>query len=246
MEEFLDINGVDASWRPILLPALEALEEEYRRWLLAGEGYIPVRERVLAAFSSLPPHKVRSILFGQDPYPRAESAIGYAFIDGGVQRIFSETGLSRQVNRATSLRNFIKMALVARGDLGCDDLSQTAIASVDKEPLIDSIHDLRRNFERAGLLLLNTALVFRSKEESRTQIRAWRGFVERLLEGMRPLGPELILFGTHAAELRKRFGVTESFRCHELEHPYNTSFVCNEGAHRLFGPMGLLDREVRG
>ncbi|WP_457607201.1 uracil-DNA glycosylase family protein [Nitratifractor sp.] len=239
MKRLLRLNGVDPAWEPILLPALEALEEGYREWLLEGEGYIPVRERVLAAFSSMKPADLRYILFGQDPYPRKESAIGYAFIDGRVGEIFSPKGLSREVNRATSLRNFIKMALAAEGLLDCDDTSQDAIASLSKEELISTMEELRHNFERRGVLLLNMALVFASKEESRAHIRQWRAFVGKLLEGVRELGPTLILFGAHAKELRK-FPAAEGFGTIELEHPYNYSFVCNPEAQALFGPMHLL------
>ena len=241
MKRLLEFNGVDASWEPILLPALEALEGEYREWLLAGEGYIPVRERILAAFSTLKPQQVRYILFGQDPYPRRESAIGYAFIDGRVKEIFTPTGLSREVNRATSLRNFIKMVLVAEGLLDPSDTSQEAIAALEKNGLISSMDELRRNFERAGVLLLNTALVFENKESSRRHIRAWQSFVDSLLEKMASCRPSMILFGTHAKAVKKLRGVG-SMKTLELEHPYNHTFVVNPSAHELFGPMHLLRR----
>ncbi|WP_456392831.1 uracil-DNA glycosylase [Nitratifractor sp.] len=241
MKELLELNGVDGDWEPILLPALEALSREYREWLLGGRGYIPVKSRILAAFSTLKPQDLRYILFGQDPYPRPESALGYAFIDGRVREIFSPTGLSREVNRATSLRNFIKMALVADGRLDAADTSQAAIAALDKEDLIATMEELRRNFEYSGVLLLNTALVFESKERSRRHIRAWQGFVEVLLQGIEPLEPGLILFGSYAATL-KRLEAVSSMESLELEHPYNHSFVGNSRAHTLFGPMNLLQR----
>jgi uracil-DNA glycosylase len=241
MKRLLELNGVDADWEPILLPALAALEGEYREWLMAGEGYIPVRERILAAFSTLKPDEVKYILFGQDPYPRRESAIGYAFIDGRVKEIFTSTGLSREVNRATSLRNFVKMALVAEGLLDPGDISQEAIAALEKRELISTMDELRRNFERAGVLLLNTALVFEKKENSRRHIRAWKGFVEKLMEGMAVYRPTMILFGTHAASVKKLQG-TGGLETIELEHPYNHTFVFNLKAHGLFGPMRLLRR----
>ncbi len=242
MKELLRLNGISESWDPILLPALESLDEEYREWILRGEGYIPSRDRLLAAFSTLEPEDLRYILFGQDPYPREESAIGYAFIDGRVKGIFSESGLSREVNRATSLRNFIKMALVAEGSLDCGDLGQRSIAALPKEGMIDSIDDLRKNFENNGVLLLNMALLFSSKEESKRHIKAWRGFVETLLQGLADLRPRLILFGAHARDLRKLNGA-EGFETIELEHPYNVSFICNPKAWELFGPMHLLHCE---
>ncbi|WP_457603116.1 uracil-DNA glycosylase [Nitratifractor sp.] len=242
LRKLLVMNGVAREWEPILLPALESLETEYREWILGGEGYIPSKDRLLAAFSTLRPEDLRYILFGQDPYPRKESAVGYAFIDGRVKRIFSETGLSREVNRATSLRNFIKMSLAAEGALDCEDLSQQAIAALPKKGWIDSIDELRKNFEANGVLLLNTALLFSTKEESKRHIKAWRSFVERLLQGLVSYRPGLILFGAHARDLRKLKG-TEAFEAIELEHPYNVSFVCNSKAWELFGSMRLLRKE---
>ena len=78
-----------------------------------------------------PLSSVRTILFGESPYPREGSANGYAFWDAAVENLWSDSGLSKAVNRATSLRNFIKMLLLARGDLN-HDFSQPAIAQLDK------------------------------------------------------------------------------------------------------------------
>ncbi len=241
MRAFLQINRVDLAWEPILLPALEALDASYRDFVMAGEGYIPAPERLLAAFSTLKPEQVRYILFGQDPYPRPRSAIGYAFIDGRVERIFSPTGLDSRINRATSLRNFVKMALVADGRLDSKDTSQSAIAALDKYDLIDSMDALRKNFERSGVLLLNTALLFTSKEDSKKHIKAWQGFVEMLLQGMVAWDPTLILFGAHAKAIEK-LSVSSGMKKIALEHPYNTTFVTNPDAHTLFGPMALFKK----
>ena len=229
------------SWENILQEAYSGLEEEYRSFLENDNGYIPNRKNYLNAFKTLPKEKVKYILFGQDPYPREESANGYAFIDAKVKEVFSDKGLSKEVNQATSLRNFIKMALVARGDLSLDDLSQGAIAAVDKTPLIFSIDELRINFEKNGVLLLNTALVFTDKKSSVRHVKAWRPFVQSLLKALEAQQPKLILFGTHARELKKNLPL-ENFATIELEHPYNHTFISNPKALELFGPMKLLDK----
>ena len=155
--------------------------------------------------------------------------------------LFSDTGLSKEVNRATSLRNFIKMALVARGDLGLSDLSQDAIASADKTALITSIEELRLNFEKNGVLLLNTALVFTDKKSSSRHVKAWQPFVRSLLKSLETQQPKLILFGTHAKALKKNLPLN-GFETIELEHPYNHTFIANPKALELFGPMHLLDK----
>lgn len=236
---FTSIDSVDESWKATIATAYRSLSPLYREYLEQDKEYFPNRENFLNAFKTLPKQEVKYILFGQDPYPREQSAIGYAFIDGKVGELFNSTGLSREVNRATSLRNFIKMALVARGDLTREDTAQDAISKLEKERLISTIMQLKENFEKNGVLLLNTALIFSSKEQSRKHIKAWQPFVERLLLEMGDINPKLILFGTHAKAIKKLEGV-EQLEAIELEHPYNHTFVSNKIALNLFGAMNLL------
>ena len=232
---------IDKSWERLLSEAYDKLDKEYRNFLEQDRDYFPSQTEYLNAFKTLPRYKVKYILFGQDPYPREESAKGYAFIDAKVETIFSETGLSKEVNRATSLRNFVKMALLSKGDLSQDDLSQEAISKVDKERLITSIDELRVNFEKNGVLLLNTALIFTDKKSSTKHVKSWRPFIQSLLASLEEESPKLILFGTHAKELKKRLSL-ESFETIELEHPYNHTFILNEKALNLFGSMNLLEK----
>jgi len=228
-------------WQEILHRAYENLEPEYRSFLETDSSYFPSSSQYFNAFTTLPRHKVKYILFGQDPYPRKESAGGYAFIDEKVKTLFSPTGLSKEVNRATSLRNFVKMALLARGDLKQEDTSQEAISQIDKHTLVNSIEELRINFEKNGVLLLNTALIFTDKKSSTRHVKAWRPFIESLLKELEEDAPKLILFGTHAKELKKKLSL-DKFETIELEHPYNHTFISNEKALNLFGSMKLLEK----
>lgn len=229
-----------ASWETLLIKAYASLDEDYQRFLEEDKDYFPSKTNYFNAFKTLHKDKVKYILFGQDPYPRKESAGGYAFIDTNVKKLFSDSGLSKEVNRATSLRNFIKMALLARGDLK-EDTSQESIAKVDKTDLIDSIGELRENFEKNGVLLLNTALIFTDKRSSARHIKAWQPFIQSLLTSLEEDTPKLILFGTHAKGLKKNFSL-EKFETIEIEHPYNTTFIHNEKALELFGNMNLLEK----
>ncbi len=233
-------SRIHPSWQAIVKEALRSLDPAYLEFLETDRNYFPDKKNLLNAFGTLSLEKTRYILFGQDPYPRRESALGYAFIDGNVERIFEKGGLSKAVNRATSLRNFIKMVLVCEGELG-EDLSKEAIAKIDTSRYIDTIHHLRENFEKNGVLLLNMGLVFTDKKESKKHIRAWRGFVASLLRSLQERDISLILFGKVAAEL-ERFEEAEGYEKISLPHPYNLSFITNETAHRLFGPMHLLTR----
>jgi len=230
-----------SSWEKILSEAYASLEAEYQKFLEEDESYFPSKENYFNAFKTLHKDKVKYILFGQDPYPRKESAGGYAFIDTKVQNLFSDTGLSKEVNRATSLRNFMKMALVASGRLKAEETSQEAIKDLDKTEMIDYIDELRLNFEKNGVLLLNTALIFTDKKSSKKHIKAWRPFVQSLLNALEENSPKLILFGTHAKDLKKQFSL-DDFDAIELEHPYNHTFNSNPKALELFGPMHLLEK----
>ena len=230
-----------ASWQPLLDEAYASLSVEYRNFLETNIDYFPTQENYFNAFKTLKKKNVKYILFGQDPYPRKQSAGGYAFIDTNVKTLFSSKGLSKEVNRATSLRNFIKMALVASGDLRTEDTSQDAIMQVDKSQMIDSIEALRKNFEKNGVLLLNTALVFTDKKSSTKHVKAWRSFMQTLLKGIEGENIKLILFGTHAKELKKYLPL-EGFESIELEHPYNHTFITNPKALKLFGEMRLLEK----
>ena len=71
---------------------------------LAEDHFLPTQGRLFAAFSQ-PLEEVRYVLVGEGPYPREESATGVCFMDGAVRELWSTQGLSKPVNRATSLRN---------------------------------------------------------------------------------------------------------------------------------------------
>ncbi len=231
------IEHTHPSWHTILQEAYATLPQEYRYFLETDTNYFPDKENLFNAFS-LPLDKTRYILFGQDPYPRRESAIGYAFIDGNVNEIFGENGLSKEVNRATSLRNFMKMVLLCEGALK-DDFSKEAIIMIDKSPYINSIISLKENFEKNGVLLLNMALIFTSKEESKKHVKIWNAFMKSLLRQLEGSAIELILFGK-MAEVIEKFDEAKSFQKHTMPHPYNISFITDARVHRLFKPMRLL------
>ena len=125
------LDLADASWRPTLEAGLQAVARANPGYLpaLAQDDYVPTEHRLFAAFAQ-PLHKVRYVLVGEGPYPRAASATGVSFMDGAVGDLWSETGLSKPVNRATSLRNFMKMLLVADGQLLPDATSGVALAPI--------------------------------------------------------------------------------------------------------------------
>jgi uracil-DNA glycosylase len=101
-------------------------------------------------------------------------------MDGAVGSLWSEKGLSKQVNRATSLRNFMKMLLVADGALQAGQTSGDALAGIaaqaqaDTAGTIQTLADLQDNLTAHGFLLLNASLVFRAHVAPVKDARAWK------------------------------------------------------------------------
>ncbi|MET0982004.1 MAG: uracil-DNA glycosylase [Telluria sp.] len=244
---FLDMLALaDPSWRPHLLRGLEAVAQASPGYLpaLAVDDYLPTGGRLFAAFAQ-PLEKVRYVLVGEGPYPRAESATGVCFMDGAVGELWSEGGLSKPVNRATSLRNFMKMLLVASGQLQPGATGGAALAPVAASArdngAIRTLAQLQDNLLEEGFLLLNAALVFRKHVAPAIDARAWMPFLQTVLAVLseRAEPPTLVLWGKIAEQLSK-LPETARFPQAVAEHPYNLSFIENGGMLALFGPMRLL------
>ncbi len=222
-------------WRNILETALQTVDSDYLQQLPHAEHYLPKYKSLFAAFS-LPLENMRYILLGESPYPRVKSANGFAFWDAAVASLWRSTGLSKEVNRATSLRNLIKMLLYARGDLS-DDFSQEAIACLNKSAYIQTGSQLFNAFIQHGFLLLNATLVY-SEGNIPWHARQWRPFMHSLLNQLAEFNPglQLILFGRIAALVPE----ARLFPSLVAEHPYNISFITNPAVVAFFKPLDLL------
>ncbi len=244
------LDLVASSWRSVLLRGLEAMAAADPLYLpaLAQDECLPTGNRIFAAFMQ-PLDAVRYVLVGEGPYPREQSATGVCFMDGAVDGLWSPAGLSKPVNRATSLRNFMKMLMVADGLLKSDASSGESVAAVARQALADgsqfiqTLPELQNNLHAQGFLLLNAALVFRPHVPPVKEAKAWRPFLEVVLEALteRPgqAPPTLVLWGKIAA-LLQAMPVSERFPQALAEHPYNLSFIKNKDMQQLFGPMRLL------
>ncbi|MEH6434079.1 uracil-DNA glycosylase [Massilia sp. DD77] len=243
------LSLADPSWRPILEQGLHAMAAANPAYLpaLAGDDYLPTDNRLFAAFAQ-PLGKVRYVLVGEGPYPRAESATGVCFMDGAVRELWSETGLSKPVNRATSLRNFMKMLLVASGQLQADDTGGSAMVPVAQAAraggAIQTLAQLQDRLHQNGFLLLNASLVFRSHVPPAVDARAWLPFLQTVLAALAAQAerPTMILWGKIAEQLRK-LPETAGLPQIAAEHPYNLSFIQHQGMQELFGPMRLLEAQ---
>jgi len=240
------LDLADASWRPHLEAGLRAMMDADPAYLpaLAGDDYLPNGGRLFAAFS-LPLQQVRYVLVGEGPYPRPESATGVCFMDGAVGELWSETGLSKPVNRATSLRNFMKMLLVADGQLNVDDTGGAAMAPIARAAregaFIQTLPELQDKLIAQGFLLLNASLVFRKHVAPVVDARAWLPFQRAVFAALGECKekPTLVLWGKIAEQLKK-VPETEGLPQIHAEHPYNLSFIGHQGMRQLFGPMQLL------
>lgn len=219
--------------------ALDTMDARYLDTLQSSDHWLPGIKSLFSAFS-LPLSSTRYILLGESPYPRKESANGYAFWDNAVHSLWSPTGLSKDVNRATSFRNLIKMLLVARGDLSSDH-SQDAIARLDKTYYQQTAQQLFAAFMRNGFLLLNASLVY-SEDNVPYHARQWRPFVHSLLLQLANYNSslKLVLLGRIAEKIPQ----TKLLPGLLAEHPYNISFITNPAVLAFFKPMDLLSRDI--
>jgi uracil-DNA glycosylase len=240
------LDRADPSWRPILQHGLAAMSPAYLDEL-ARAHFLPTDGRLFAAFA-LPLDQVRYVLVGEGPYPRAESATGVCFMDGAVGELWCAEGLSKPVNRATSLRNFMKMLLVCAGHLDPAATNGEAVAAaaaaVRAGAGIATMAELQENLLHHGFLLLNAALVFRPEVAPAVDARAWQPFLQVVLATLaaQPRPPTLVLWGKIAQQLNK-LPQAQEMEQRVSEHPFNVSFIHHPGMQDLFGPLQLLERQ---
>lgn len=235
------LSSIHPQWQPIVEKALKTMSPDYLAQLEnPQEIWLPGSEKLFNAFS-LSKNETRYILFGESPYPRKESANGYAFWDGAVSEIWDAKGLSKSVNRATSLRNWIKMLLLANGSL-TNDFSQPAIAKLDKTHWVQTLDQLFQNLLHHGFLLLNASPVL-SHRPVQKDVTAWRPFMASILEQLAEEKSTIrvILLGLKAQPIAKLCPAPLTY--FSAEHPYQLSFITNPNVVEFFKPFDLLKAE---
>jgi len=251
----LALKDVHESWQDAVVSGLIAMHAADPTYFeqLCSTGFLPTEGRLFAAFA-LPLKDVRYVLIGEGPYPREESATGVCFMDGAVDQIWSSdaSGLSKKVNRATSLRNFMKMLLVADGHLEEGLTSGDVISKIAQKALapasgfIRTLPELQQNLHKNGFLLLNASLVFRSSVAPAKDGKSWQVFLQTIFAALYSSHsasfdrmPSLVLWGKIAEQLQK---IPEASLFPQIvaEHPYNLSFIKNRAMQNFFRPMQLL------
>jgi uracil DNA glycosylase len=172
-------SGGGEPWLPLLKPVIEA-QPAASAFIGPGRGpkVVPVRELTFQALKPNPPHKWKVVVFGQNPYPRPESATGIAMFDN----TFHDWDDS-QFGKVISIRCIIKAAAMWKHGIP----KKTPIADIRK---LLRQHDTVQPPEwfqamlTQGVLLLNAALTASSDGAMGTDQHTafWRPVVERLVE----------------------------------------------------------------
>ncbi len=232
----LNLEKIHPTWKACVQEALKQVDSEYLKQLTRSNQWLPGPDKIFNAFT-LPLDQVNYVLLGESPYPRKASANGYAFWDEAVTDLWSPSGLSKPINRATSMRNIIKMLLITEG---VSNPTQEIIAQLDKKKFIQSNPELFNNLINHGFLLLNASLVLQETPVQK-DARAWQPFIKYVLEFLIQKRPQihLILFGKIANQIDALVDHAEIKRLY-AEHPYNLSFITNPEVLSFFKPLKLL------
>ncbi|MER5989368.1 ADP-ribosyltransferase domain-containing protein [Streptomyces viridosporus] len=172
-------EGGGEPWLPLLRPVIEA-QPDAAAFIGPGRGpeVVPVRELTFQALKPHAPHRWKVVVFGQNPYPRPESATGIAMFDN----TFHDWKDS-QFGRVVSIRCIIKAAAMWK------------YGTPKKTPIADVRALLREQdtvqppewFQAMltqGVLLLNAALTASGDGAIGTDrhTRFWRPVAERIVE----------------------------------------------------------------
>ena len=246
VQTLISHSKIHSEWQALLTEALSTLDPAYLQQLIDDPKWLPGVDNLLAAFRRNL-SDVRYLLIGESPYPRRESANGIAFYDAAVADLWSANGLSKAVNRATSMRNILKTALLAEGLIVTDEsgkISQQSIADIDKGGLIQSMDELFANLHERGFLMLNATPVLHADRKPVKEAIFWKPFLSRLLDLLVETPGQqatLILWGK-IAESIEVLAVSRHYRKLKCEHPYNISFIHNPLMQILFGELKLLQK----
>ncbi len=239
-------SKVHEEWQPLLSEALLCLEPDYLQQLIDDCSWLPGVEDLLSAFRR-DLKNLKYVLIGESPYPREESANGIAFYDTAVGKLWSDNGLSKAVNRATSMRNILKTALLAEGRVTADrdgKITQQAIARADKIGLIKTMADLFQNLHQRGFLLLNATPVLHPGRKPVREAIFWKAFLEKILDLCAEPSRQpatLILWGK-IAESIEALPASTRYQKLKSEHPYNISFIHNPVMQSLFAELKILQK----
>ncbi|WP_234431694.1 ADP-ribosyltransferase domain-containing protein [Streptomyces sp. NRRL S-241] len=202
-------DGGGEPWLPLLKPVIEA-QPDAARFIGKGRSpeVVPVRELTFQALKPHAPHRWKVVVFGQNPYPRPESATGIAMFDN----TFNDWTDS-QFGRVVSIRCIIKAAAMWKYGIA----KKTPIADVRallKERETVQPPEWFQAMLTQGVLLLNASLTASGDGAMGADRHTafWRPVAERIVEEIlkakqdadeEDRGVVFAWWGAHARNLKK-------------------------------------------
>lgn len=183
---------IHQDWEPFLTDEIFNLLEKISQQLERGYGsdYITPPKQIALRFLTLPLINSKVVILGQDPYPQEGVATGRAFEVGGLM----SWGVPF---RNVSLKNIVRAIYYAETG------AYKTFTEVKQEIIggwhIDSPNEIFKNWEKQGVLLLNTSFTC-EKGKPGSHSKIWSEFTRKMLEYINTICPDLVwlLWGNHA------------------------------------------------
>ena len=163
---------VHPSWFPVLEPLQNEITSTFDR--VSKGGYIPAIDRILAPLSTAI-DEVKVVIVGQDPYPNADYADGFAF---SVRPEVSPFPASL-INIFKELESDLGTAMATDGNL--------------------------ERWSRQGVLLINRTLTTIPDESHAHQRSGWMAITEVIIREVASRGAVGILWGGNAQQMSDYF-----------------------------------------
>ncbi|GGL93349.1 hypothetical protein GCM10010129_41470 [Streptomyces fumigatiscleroticus] len=202
-------KGGGEPWLPLLKPVIEA-QPDAAAFIGPGRSpeVVPVRELTFQALKPNAPHKWKVVVFGQNPYPRPESATGIAMFDN----TFHDWKDS-QFGRVVSIRCIIKAAAMWKYGIPKKTPIADIRALLKKQDTVQPPEWFQAMLTQ-GVLLLNAALTASGDGALGTDRHTgfWRPVTERIVEEIlkakqnadeEDRGVVFAWWGAHARSLKK-------------------------------------------
>ncbi|MET9427328.1 ADP-ribosyltransferase domain-containing protein [Streptomyces sp. NPDC003036] len=202
-------KGGGEPWLPLLKPVIEA-QQDASAFIGPDRSpeVVPVRELTFQALKPHPPHKWKVVVFGQNPYPRPESATGIAMFDN----TFHDWADS-QFGRVVSIRCIIKAAAMWKYGIPKKTPIADVRALLKKQDTVQPPEWFQAMLTQ-GVLLLNAALTASGDRSTGPDRHTafWRPVAERIVEEIlkakqdadeEDRGVVFAWWGAHARNLKK-------------------------------------------
>lgn len=198
-------EGGGEPWLPLLRPAIER-QAEAAQFIGPGrdKAVVPVRELTFQALKPNPPGRWRVVVFGQNPYPRVESATGIAMFDNS----FVDWSDPR-FGKVTSIRCIIKAACMHKLQVEKSTSTAQLRTLLSQHDIVDPPGWFQAMLGQ-GVLLLNAALTASSDGSLATarHTKFWKPVIETIIAEIlraKAAASEGVVFawwGSHAKALR--------------------------------------------